>query len=167
MRVILLIGMMLVSECIFADEAYVLIDAFIPGSKARQPTWIGVRKARGKFIHIPAGESIVAIKPGKYRLSHLDFQKNKASGRGTLDIPSGRTPLTFTAASNAINYFGIVDLEQTGWGSHERIYTVSLRPSKSLLEKACDKQPELFSRYPVYFPQEDGSIKKVRIRCEP
>jgi len=165
MRIILLMGIMLACKSLYADEAFVLIDVVVLGSDARQPKWIAL-KGKRKFIHVPVGESIIAVKPGKYRLGHFDFQKNKRSGLGTVHVGTDGKSSKFVATPNAITYFGIIELKQSRWGSSGKKYKLGLNKSKKIFEWACDKKPELFSRYPVSVPQVDGSIKKLRIRCD-
>jgi hypothetical protein len=165
MKTILLIGLMLAHECMSADEAYVLVDALVVPSEATQPKWLAL-KGSSKFTHVPVGESIVAVEPGKYRLVHIDFQENTRSGLGTVSAPSGGETIRFEAVPNSITYVGIIELKQKSWDSNTKRYELNLRSTGEIFEWACHNNPEVFSRFPVRVAGEKNLVKEVRIRCE-
>ena len=70
------------------DVAYIIVDALVTEENARQPTWIAFY-ANKITRHLATGESILTIRPGRYKLSHVDFQNSIHSNRGTV-IARGR-----------------------------------------------------------------------------
>jgi len=168
LRFLCLLFSVMVSQQAIADEAYVLIDAVVLDAEAKQPTWIGLR-GKWKMIHVPAGKSVVEIKPGKYRLAHIDFHKNKNGTSGSLYFPKGLASLKFHAAPNTITYFGVVDIDRSAESSGNKIgigIRMGKRRNKKIFEWVCDTRPELFSRFPVRLFDINGAVQEVRIRCE-
>lgn len=152
----------------FADEAYLIIDAFKEPLDSSQPTWIGLVMGR-KTIHIPVGEVVSPVKAGRYRISHFDFGKNKYSGMGTIELPRRHQP-KFEVSAGVITYIGAVSVSNDGRGifqkNYKKKYKMGISPTRKLLEWACDKRPELFLHLPVRFMQQDGGFKEVKVRCE-
>ena len=130
------------STIITADEpdlemAYLIIDAVANYETKRQPKWIAFAN-RPRGVHIPTGEYIVEIKPGRYYLSHIDFNKNHRSWSGTHYI-AHRLILNFEPKK--IYLIGRFELNQGK--------PIDLITDIELLKQACLRAPELFEKYPV------------------
>ena len=165
MRIVLFLMLILSSIDAHGDEAYLIIDSVLMPQTSKQPTWIALKKGL-KVFHIPVGEVIVSVDPGKYSLEHIDFQKHKASGFGTINVVD-RRKIQFEAINNSITYVGLIELEPDGWDrSLEKQYKINLQATVKLLEWACNNKPDLLTRLPVRFRQNNDSVKEILVRCE-
>ena len=144
------------------EQTYLLLDAVKIPQPAKQPTWIALRGFEPfRFIHVPVGESIVAIEPGKYRVHHFDEQNSVHSGIGTRHVRETER-LSFEVQPNVINFVGVIQIERLG----TRRIKAQIVPSDKLLAWACEKKPKVFETLPVSMPVGDGVTKMVKINCE-
>ena len=144
-----------------ADEAYLLIDSIVTPTNKKQPTWIALSGNR-RAVHLPAGESILSIEPGRYWVEHIDFGENKHFGFGTVNWDPGPGLFSFTVFPDAITYVGIVELNMGQQRPYETDYTPRLRFVPELLEWACHKNPSAFSKLPVKYVNNEDEVKRSK-----
>lgn len=173
--------------------AYLIVEAIDTDESAQQPKWIAlsindswsqgpsepspVRRAdylsdrnssiASAFLHVPAGESIVSIPPSSYRLAYVSFRQDRLSG----DIARLSNPNTvstqapgaqqFTLRPNTIYFVGSIRLTKFGPLS----YQVEIAPEQQVLQRACEKSPELFLQFPVRVLFDPNPEKEYRIDC--
>jgi hypothetical protein len=136
------------------DMAYLIIKATAI-NKDKQPSWICLVRRR-KCTHVSANEGLVAIKPGKYKLHHIDFGKSKVLGTETQIFEK---PMTFKFKPGNIYLVGDIQLKK----KKSKRYKIELNQDPDLVIKACAISPDIFERYPVN--NMTGS-KKTRFSCK-
>jgi hypothetical protein len=136
------------------DMAYLVIKATVTNEE-RQPSWICLVRYQ-KCHHIAATEGLAAIKPGKYKLDHIDFGASKHSGKGTQSFDKS---LRFKFEPGNIYLVGDIRLRK----KKSKRYDVELNQDPDLVANACSASPELFENYPV--TNLTGS-KKLRFSCK-
>ena len=146
----------------FAGETYVLIDAVKIPSSSDQPTWIGIRGFKPfKYIHVPVGETVVPMEPGKYRIEHFHLQKHYHNGVGMMHISQAHS-VEFEVVENAINFVGIIKIERQG---ASRLIVNVVRSNK-LIAWGCHKNPEIFKDLPLLMVTESGEKQSINVNCE-
>jgi hypothetical protein len=136
------------------DMAYIIIKATAI-NKERQPSWICLIR-RGRCEHVAANKGLVAIKPGKYKLHHIDFGKSKASG---IDVQFFDRPMAFKFKPGNIYLVGDIQLNK----KKSRRYKIELNQDPDLVIKACAISPDIFENYPV---NNMSGSKKIRFSCK-
>ena len=134
-----------------ASESYVIVEATTENVARSPPTWIAVKSSRppNKFTHIPADAGIVPLKPGHYRILHIDFAKNSNSGLGTLYIRRARS-IEFDVLPNSITFVGrLIGRRIAALGSGERDFVEVIRDG-ALVRKACTVNSGAMARLPIY-----------------
>lgn len=165
-RTTLFVTLILITNFSLASEAYLIIDAVRLPSTKNQPTWIALKKkGQFRYVHLRTGESIVSVEPGIYSLKHIDFQKNQRSGIGTL-IFDRENEIRFEAVPDSITYVGLIHIKYYGWRRGKKKYDAKIRQADKIFEWACYNRPGLFEQKAVRFPDKDGSIKQIRVRCK-
>ena len=155
MRIFLFLMLLVVSYSVLAeqDSAYLIIKSTAPEGE-KQPTWIGMSR-NGHLVHIPADKEIVKIKPGKYRIFHIDFNESVHLGKGS---QSFKDPPVFDFKSGGIYFIGDIRLsKKTIWRNELEIIQDS-----SHIIAACKSSPEVFEKYPLTTTK---GVKKVKIMC--
>ena len=134
---------------------HLIIDAVKYPSTAKQPTWIALTQLEPpyEFIHVPVGKGIVTLDPGRYRISHIDFDADPLTRNpGSLRF-HGAASERFDVPVDAIQYIGLIKIHPIGSddnpASGYRV-DVSTEPS-TVLERACATQPKVMSRLPIRF----------------
>ena len=160
--------LLVLSTTVLGDTpAYILIDAEKIPLSAHQPTWIALTELDSghKLIHVPAGRGIAALKPGRYRIAHIDFQQSQNSGIGTLSIP-GSTIGVFEVTQDSVLYIGLLRIKRGGccwWNDPSSINLVS---SMDIVKRACKSEPEVMARSLVKVITKDREVQYLKARCE-
>jgi hypothetical protein len=148
------------------EEAYLVVGATILPTSKTQPKWIGfMRNNNDRFTHIPVKQAITRVKPGSYKLMHLDFQKNQRLGAGTINL-KGDSALEFEVVPGKITFVGLVQVQWDGSQSGDSLYKISVVPANVVLQWACSESPEVFEALPVRVYTGRGKFEEHRIRCE-
>lgn len=142
--------------------AYLLVDAVETLEGKKQPTWIALYSKRRKTIHLPVGQMVHQLRPGRYRLTHIDFQANSNSSTGTIQLSADETD-SIDLEPNTVNYLGRIELLSER-GLLRREWKIA--PSQEMFQQACLHQPEIFSGTILHLVIPDESNKKYSVRCE-
>jgi hypothetical protein len=134
------------------DFAFLVLKASVT-DEIKQPTYICLyRKYRCK--HIPATASFVKIKPGHYRLAHIDFSDLENSGRGTEFLKES----IFKLKKGRVYFVGNLKLSNRSGGR----FKIALEQEMSLLREACEALPEQVKLFPFANP---NNGKATSVSC--
>jgi len=136
------------------DMAYLIIKATAI-NKDKQPSWICLERRR-KCTHVSANEGLVAIKPGKYRLHHIDFGRVELLELGSQTFD---TPMKFKFKPGNIYFIGDIQFKNKEFQRDD----IELNQDPDLVIKACAISPNIFERYPV---NNMSGSKKTRFSCK-
>jgi len=108
-RSLFYIAYFIFSPLVFSAEhsAYLVISSSVLNEE-KQPTWICLLR-RHVCEHIAADKKLIPIKPGKYRLAHIDFGDSKHSGVGTQIL---KRAMKFNFESGNIYFVGDLELNK-------------------------------------------------------
>lgn len=106
--ILMLVMVSLETSAAESDMGYLIVEAVVKGEGRRQPGWIAFRGTR--FIHVPARNTVVAIRPDLYEISHIDFGKSIHSGSGTRYIIA---PRPFRVEAGHVYVIGRIELGKT------------------------------------------------------
>ena len=140
------------AEQLFADpsKAYLIFDIEIKGQK-KQPTFIAFNDATEED-HFPVGADIVAVEPGTYEFTHLDFGSDYRFSMHSMEFEYGYE-LNLTAST--VLFFGKLQLRRLRH-YRESSSRIDRRPrfkrldDIDLLVRACKKAPNIFSSCKTY-----------------
>ena len=142
------------------DDAYVIVRAVVIPIDHRQPTWIAFTHA---FLptgtHIRANGVISPIRPGTYRMSHIDFTKFPSTGYGSIKASHGPV---IKLMPGSVNFIGTVQVD-TRANADSSEWTVFLDPS--LMARACLLLPTLIERSIIHFPAQVLPMQPVQGKC--
>lgn len=133
--------------------SYIILKARVI-DEGKAPTWLCLNR-RSVCIHVAANEKIVTIKPGKYKLDHVDFNKSKHFGEGTRFFSK---PMKFNFEAETIYFIGELELKL----NKRKRYKVNIKRDPALLLEACKASPELFEKYVVTGA---AGITKHKLSC--
>jgi len=139
----------LLTNILVADpqKAYLIIEATIPDKESNQPNRIYLN--RGSYpIDIPAHSDIVAVDPGRYRISGILFQEDEYYGEGSLTIKGENV---FNVSEGRIYWIGNLVLHKTSAPAEnsDPMYTINLVNDIQILKRACERSPQVFEAFPV------------------
>lgn len=156
--ILLLVTLVTPSLDVDPNMAYVVIDASVTDANRDQPNWIAFyRGVRG--VHIPTGRYIVALRPGTYKINHIDFQQDYNLSDGTQLLKKN---YKFELKTGKIYLLGHYEFT---WISGTR-YDLNMGNDYSLLKKACEIAPEIFNSFPVSTVDNTKELKLICTKSE-
>ena len=118
MRIVIFLMLIVLSDIVYAEEAYVLIDAINIAENESQPTWIGLGNIGGG-LHVPTNQTIIKLAPGNYTIDHIDFNSsptahNTYNSRLSDRSASFEEDIRFRAIEGTITYVGLIEIPSYG-----------------------------------------------------
>lgn len=138
------------------DYSYLVIEAVVTQETAPQPTWVVLANLEtSQLIRVRANESIVAIEPGRYRIAHIDLYKVYRPV-----IVRKQTSPRLELLPGVIYYVGQAQLNP------EKGYELTIVPDPSVIKRACERAPEVFSRFALRSVFDPTPDKEIHSACD-
>lgn len=128
--------------------AYLIIEATVSDKELNQPNRIYLSRGSSSPIEISANSSIVAVYPGRYRISGIYFHADKYYGVGSLTITEENI---FDVGAGKIYLIGNLVLYKTFalTENSDPMYTINLVNDIQILQRACERSPQVFEAFPI------------------
>jgi hypothetical protein len=121
-----------------SDFAYLILQASVIDG-VNQPKLICLHR-RNRCTHVKADEPFIKIKPGAYRLDHIDFSK-KGNSRYSITL---KRPDILEFRKGKVYIIGNLELRERSPGK----FKMEIRAQMELVKKACNSIPKSVIDFP-------------------